>query len=135
MSCLTCANFEYVQDEPLGTCVLDGRRNHPGYWCNRHELKASTESRLGLTMTETRWLQANRADPSAANLISLYQMVRRSPGDPGARGIFAATLRAWRRERPRGVLETSPKSASNPAGAEESTHAPQSSGRDPQARR
>ncbi len=56
--------------------------------------------RLGLTDAEVEWLRENmNTDETAKALVRQYQMVRDCPQDPGARGVFAAMLADWRREK------------------------------------
>lgn len=135
MTCFSCMHWRRptasrddrgrVQE---GLCQVDGRPSHPQYNCVDHEDFASTEGRRGLTMIEVLWLRANRAtDNEAANLISLYNMIVAQPRDPGAKAIFAETLKGWRRDRPPGVLATHSKrgapTGNRAGGTEESTHA------------
>lgn len=85
----------------MGWCRHDKRPSHPGYHCTHYLAPALREDRLGLTEPEIVWLRAHRTRVREHELITLYRMVCACPRDPGARGLFAAALNAWRAERER----------------------------------
>lgn len=120
--CLHCGNWTRVpgRNRHIGRCDLDNQISHAGYGCTRFEQRNPTVHRLGLTDDEVAWIRQHRHAPVSKTLIRLYRMVQACPSDPGARGIFAATLANWRRERDR--MSRNPSGfASNQAGTDEGT--------------
>lgn len=129
---MTCQSCEYWnaappakprRAQPVGSCKLDQRPCHAGFHCFRYNSRQGRDRRLGLTSIEVAWIKANQGTSvDADNLVILYNLVADCPADPGARGIFAATLADWRRRRNTRLLESffNESSGDNSVATEES---------------
>lgn len=103
MPCITCASWIPPNRVPgntgksnMGRCDLDKNLCHAWYHCAKHRSAAAARDTLGLTDDEIQWLRTYSWSPAASTLITLYRMVERCPGDPGARALFEISLKSWR---------------------------------------
>lgn len=121
-SCLRCRFWEPPKRRVrIGWCYEDQQPAHAGYWCGKFQSATADthKEHLGLTDQEIEWLRNHRHRSISRSLIRLYRMVIDCPTDPGARGIFKATLEDWRKHRDPRTFGNPSGSASTSAGTDE----------------